>query len=71
MFRALAAKRSILRFLSPLKTMLKVSFARGALERKGAKAVDIVKFGKFITETERAGSGDHGIIQLDPAKIHT
>ena len=40
----------------------------GTLKGKGAKAVDIVKLGKFIAVAEGTRCGDHGIVKLDTAK---
>ena len=47
----------------------KTGFFRGSLEGEGAKAVDVIQFGKLITVAKGAGGGDDRVVQLDAAEI--
>ncbi len=44
-------------------------FFRGSLEGEGAKAVNVVQFGKLIAVAKGAGGGDDRVVQLDAAEI--
>ena len=47
----------------------KTGFFRGSLEGEGAKAVNVVQFGKLIAIAKGAGGGDDRVVQLDAAEI--